>query len=135
MFVFVCVCVCVCVFLVQCGRGEDGGLHHPEHCAGEDALRGRGGHLPDSQDAADPETSHGTDRGEIHTHTHTHFLLLTHTHSLLYMSHTYTHQPTHTPIHTQQPGGEEQLHADSMCFCLISGPVPVLLPGQSGIPG
>ena len=56
------ICVCVCLF--QCRGGPDRGLHHPEHCAGEDAVRGRGGHLPDGEDAADAEARHGADGGK-----------------------------------------------------------------------
>lgn len=49
----------------QCRSGPDRCVHHPQHRSGEDAVRGRGGHLPDCQDAAHPETGHRPDRGEL----------------------------------------------------------------------
>lgn len=57
----------VCVFFpvrLQCGRGADGCLHHPEYRPGADALRRSSGHLPDCQNAAHAETGHGADWGK-----------------------------------------------------------------------
>lgn len=45
------------------GRAH-GRVHHTEHRAGEDALRGGGGHVPDGEDFADAAAGHGADRGE-----------------------------------------------------------------------
>lgn len=39
-------------------------VHHAQHRAGEDALRGGGGHVSDGEDLADAAASHGADRGE-----------------------------------------------------------------------
>ena len=39
-------------------------VHHTQHRAGEDALRGGGGHVPDGEDLEDAAASHGADRGE-----------------------------------------------------------------------
>lgn len=52
--------------MMQCWRGSDRSLHHAQYRAGADALRGRGGHLPDGQNAKNPAASHGADRGERH---------------------------------------------------------------------
>lgn len=45
------------------GRAH-GRVHHAQHRAGEDALRGGGGHVPDGEDLADAAAGHGADRGE-----------------------------------------------------------------------
>lgn len=50
---------------VQCWGWAHRRVHHTQHCAGEDALRGRGGHVPDGEDLADAAASHGADRGEF----------------------------------------------------------------------
>lgn len=39
-------------------------LHHAQHRAGEDALRGGGGHVSDGEDLEDAAAGHGADRGE-----------------------------------------------------------------------
>lgn len=51
--------------LLQRWSGPDRRVHHPQYRAGEDEVRGRGGHLPDRQDAAHPEARHRPDRGEF----------------------------------------------------------------------
>lgn len=48
----------------QRGGGQDRSVHHPQHRAGEDEVRGGGGSLPDGEDSSHPETSNGADRGE-----------------------------------------------------------------------
>ena len=45
--------------------GTDRGLHQPLHRAGEDAVRGGGGRLPDGEDTPDAETRHGADGGPV----------------------------------------------------------------------
>nr|KAF6481670.1 protein tyrosine phosphatase receptor type S [Molossus molossus] len=50
---------------LQCRRGQDWRLHHAQHRPGADAVRGRGGHLPDGEDAADPAAGHGADGGRV----------------------------------------------------------------------
>lgn len=62
-------CICKVFFLLlfsmmQCWCGADRSLHHTQYRAGADALRGRGGYLPDGQNAENPAASHGADRGE-----------------------------------------------------------------------
>ena len=49
----------------QCRGGTDRGLHQPLHRAGEDAVRGGGGRLPDGEDPEDPEAGHGADQGPV----------------------------------------------------------------------
>lgn len=62
------VCCCYyntyCTVDPQCWSREDWRVHHPQHRAGENEVRGRGRHLPDGQDAAHPETCHRPDRGQ-----------------------------------------------------------------------
>lgn len=50
--------------LPQCRGGQDRSVHHPQHRAGEDEVRGSGRSLPDGEDSAHPETGDGADRGE-----------------------------------------------------------------------
>lgn len=57
-------CAPECRLPLQRRCGQDRRLHHAQHRAGADAVRRRGGHLPDGEDAADPEASHGADGGE-----------------------------------------------------------------------
>lgn len=90
---------------LQCRRGQDRRVHHPQHRAGEDEVRGRGGHFPDGEDAAHPETGHRPDRGER---------------AVPSSSLSLSHPPL--PLLTTPPFSPP-------------GPVPVLLPGQSGVPG
>lgn len=52
--------VCVCVFS-QCWGRQDRSLHHPQHRSGADEVRGRGGSLPDGEDAPHPAARHGAD--------------------------------------------------------------------------
>ena len=51
----------------QRGSGAHGRLHHPEHCAGEDALWRCGGHFPNCQNAANTKACHGADWGNTNT--------------------------------------------------------------------
>lgn len=56
--------ICLRLCCQQRWGGPDRRVHHPQHSAGADEVRGGGGHLPDGQDAAHPETRHRPDRGE-----------------------------------------------------------------------
>lgn len=56
--------LCVCVCAPQCRGGQDRSLHHPQHCAGEDEVRGSGRSLPDSEDTSHPAACDGADGGE-----------------------------------------------------------------------
>jgi len=49
--------------MLQCWSGADRRVHHPQHRAGADAVRGGGRHVPDREDATDTAASHGADRG------------------------------------------------------------------------
>jgi len=57
-----------CCNLFQCRGGEDGSVHQPLHRAGADAVRGRGGPLPDCPHTQDTAHIHGPDRGRAHIH-------------------------------------------------------------------
>ncbi len=105
---------------------KDRCVHHPQHRAGEDEVRGSGGHLPDCQDAAHPEARHRSDRGELSrcccsvsllVHALSLSLSLSNIHLSIFQSFFFF------------------LVTDFLFFFLHPGPVPVLLPGQSGVPG
>ena len=62
--------------MLQCRGRPYRRLHHVEHRAGADEVRGRGRHVPDGENAQNTETRHGTNRGKTHCNMHSHALTL-----------------------------------------------------------
>lgn len=100
----------------QCWSRKDRRVHHPQHRAGEDEVRRSGGHLPDCQDAAHPEARHRSDRGE---RSRCYYSVSNRVHAVFSNTCSFSVFPV----------------TDLICICLPPGPVPVLLPGQSGVSG